>query len=37
MTPRDRSRLQTWALVAAIVVVGALFVYRYWLAPAGAQ
>jgi len=31
MKPRQ---IQTWLLVAAVVIVGALFVYRYWLAPA---
>jgi len=35
MKPQDWNRIQTWLLVAAVVIVGALFVYRYWLAPAG--
>lgn len=32
MMPKDP---KTWLIVAAVVIVGALFVYRYWLAPAG--
>ncbi len=31
MKPRD---WKTWLLVAAVVIVGALFIYRYVLAPA---
>lgn len=34
MMPKDG---KTWLIVAAVVIVGALFVYRYWLAPAGSQ